>query len=73
LLQNSKNRISALHSIDISAGIDLLNMFYRLLGEPTTFCETLIICENNVTNITCPDSMSIFIIDGFYGRRNGDV
>jgi len=34
--------------------------------------QTLITCEHNVANITCPDSMSIFIINGFYGRTDRD-
>jgi len=33
----------------------------------------LITCEGNFTNITCPDSKSIFIIDGFYGRKTREV
>jgi len=41
-----------------------------------TRCEksqTLIVCDGDVSNITCPDSMIIYILDGFYGRNGKDV
>jgi len=37
------------------------------------YYKTTITCENNVSNIGCPDSMSIFIIDGFYGRTDAET
>jgi len=45
---------------------------FNILGEPT-LCKILITCENDFDKITCPDSMSIFIIDGFYGRKSRDA
>jgi len=48
--------------------------FANILGAPA--CEnyeTQITCEDDVAHITCPDSMSIFIIDAFYGRKDRDA
>jgi len=44
-------------------------------GEPLP-CDiyhTKITCEGGVAIINCSESMSIFIIDGFYGRKEKDV
>jgi len=36
-------------------------------------CQTLITCEGDVADIKCPASMNIYIIDGFYGRKDRNV
>jgi len=39
-------------------------------------CENylnVIRCEGGIANFNCPDSMSVFIVDGFYGRKSRDV
>jgi len=46
---------------------------YHCLSDESKSCdnyETQITCEGTVASITCPETMSIFIIDGFYGRTD---
>jgi len=50
---------SGMHYIDFSGKFTLCKNF-----------QTLITCEGKISNIICPDSMKIFIIDGFYGRNS---
>jgi len=49
-------------------------MFYCLSAKPKSCVnyETQITCEGTVANITCPDLMSIFIVDAYYGRTDRD-
>jgi len=35
--------------------------------------QTQITCEGDVANIRCPDSMSISIVDAFFGRTDKEV
>jgi len=49
--------------------------FSELSRQPPP-CEnyqSVITCEGNVSTFSCPDSMCIYLIDGFYGRKNGNV
>jgi len=49
---------------------------YRLFidfTDPLILPVTKTACENDIVSISCSDSMSIFIIDGFYGRQDANT
>jgi len=48
--------------------------YYINVLDKNKMCDyqTEIKCEKTLANITCPDSMSVFIIEGYYGRKDGN-